>query len=41
MAKKKMFVTHEKAACELGYRPGPVDQALSRAVNWFRENGYC
>jgi dihydroflavonol-4-reductase len=41
MAKTKMFVTHEKAACELGYRPGPVDQALSRAVNWFRENGYC
>jgi dihydroflavonol-4-reductase len=35
MAKKKMFVTHEKAARELGYRPGPVDEALRRAVDWF------
>jgi dihydroflavonol-4-reductase len=35
MAKKKMFVTYEKAARELGYRPGPVDEALRRAVDWF------
>ncbi len=35
MAKKKMFVTHEKASRELGYAPGPVDEALRRAVEWF------
>lgn len=41
MARKKMFVSHAKAWRELGYDPGPVDQALSRAVQWFRANGYC
>jgi dihydroflavonol-4-reductase len=41
MARKKMFVTHGKAARELGFQAGPVDGALQRAVNWFRENGYC
>jgi dihydroflavonol-4-reductase len=39
MAKKKMFVTHAKAARELGYAPGPVDEALRRAVDWFRSWG--
>jgi dihydroflavonol-4-reductase len=41
MARKKMFVTHEKAARELGYTPCGVDGALARAVAWFRDNGYC
>jgi dihydroflavonol-4-reductase len=41
MARKKMFVTHRKAAEELGYRPAAVDDALKRAVDWFRGNGYC
>jgi dihydroflavonol-4-reductase len=41
MAKKKMFVSHAKAARELGFSPGPVDAALGRAVEWFRANGYC
>jgi dihydroflavonol-4-reductase len=36
MAKKKMWVTHEKARRELGFAPGPSDRALSRAVDWFR-----
>ncbi len=40
MAKKKMFVSHEKARRELGFEPGPVDAALLRAVDWFRANGY-
>ncbi len=40
MARKKMFVSHEKARRELGYTPSPVDGALVRAVAWFRENGY-
>jgi len=41
LASKKMFVTHEKASRELGYAPGGVDDALRRAVEWFRGNGYC
>ena len=36
MAKKKMWVTHEKARRELGFEPGPADTALARAVEWFR-----
>lgn len=41
MARKRMFVTHQRAARELGFAPGRVDTALERAVNWFRANGYC
>lgn len=41
MAKKKMFVSHDKAACDLGFAPGQVDRGLDRAVKWFRSNGYC
>jgi dihydroflavonol-4-reductase len=40
MARKRMFVTHEKARRELGFEPGPVDDAMRRAVDWFRANGY-
>jgi dihydroflavonol-4-reductase len=40
MAHRKMFVTHEKAARELGFLPVAVDGALERAVKWFRDNGY-
>ena len=40
MARKKMFVSCDKAKRELGYNPGPVDGALKRAVDWFRANGY-
>lgn len=40
MAKKKMWVRHEKAARELGYAPGPARRGLARAVEWFRANGY-
>jgi dihydroflavonol-4-reductase len=36
MAKKKMWVTHEKASRELGFRPGAADQALARSVAWFQ-----
>jgi dihydroflavonol-4-reductase len=35
MAKKKMWVSHEKARRELGYNPAPADTALARAVEWF------
>src|ERR1700691_1495739 len=41
MARKKMFVSHAKAARELGFLPAPVEGALRRAVEWFRANGYC
>jgi dihydroflavonol-4-reductase len=41
MARKKMFVSHAKAARELGFRPAPAEGALRRAVEWFRDNGYC
>ena len=41
MSRKKMWVSHDKAARELGYAPGPAVDALSRAVSWFRDNGYC
>lgn len=41
MARKKMFVSHRKAVRELGFSPGSADNALLRAVEWFRSNGYC
>ncbi len=40
MARKKMWVRHDKAAQELGYKPGPASLALARAVEWFKANGY-
>ena len=39
MARKKMWVTHEKASRELGFAPGPARQALARAVEWFQGAG--
>src|SRR6266496_1547770 len=41
MGRKKMFVTSAKAERELGWKLVPVDNALTRAVQWFRENGYA
>jgi len=41
MAKKKMFFSAEKARRQLGFQPRPVTEALSEAVAWFREWGYC
>jgi dihydroflavonol-4-reductase len=40
MAKKKMWVSHDKAVRELGFAPGSAQTALERAVEWFRMNGY-
>jgi dihydroflavonol-4-reductase len=39
MARKKMWVTHEKARRELGFEPAPAEVALRRAVDWFRGPG--
>jgi dihydroflavonol-4-reductase len=36
MARKKMFVSHEKAKRELGFDPSGVDEALKSALEWFR-----
>jgi len=41
MGRKKMFVSTAKSERELGWRAGPVDDALRRAVEWFRANGYA
>jgi dihydroflavonol-4-reductase len=41
MARKKMWVRHDKAAREWGYAPGTASVALRRAVDWFQANGYC
>ena len=35
MARKKMFVSHNKAKQELGFDPSGVDEALARALEWF------
>lgn len=40
MSRKKMWVSHEKASRELGFVPGPAENALQDAVRWFRDNGY-
>lgn len=40
MARKKMFVSCDKARRELGFNPSPVEGALEHAVEWFRANGY-
>jgi dihydroflavonol-4-reductase len=41
MGRKMMFVSSVKAERELGWRTVPVDGALRRSVQWFRENGYA
>jgi dihydroflavonol-4-reductase len=40
MGKKKMFASSGKAERELGWKIVLVDDALRRAVEWFRANGY-
>src|SRR5437899_7374253 len=41
MGRKKMFVSSAKAERELGWKHAPVDDALRRAADWFRANGYA
>lgn len=40
MARKKMWISREKATRELGFEPGPAEGALDRAAAWFEANGY-
>lgn len=39
MARRKMWVSQDKAKQRLGYTPSAVDGALQRAVDWFRARG--
>jgi dihydroflavonol-4-reductase len=41
MGRKKMFVSSARAEGELGWKCISVDDALRRAVDWFRANGYA
>lgn len=41
MGRKKMFVSSAKAEHELGWKMVSVDNALRRAAEWFRVNGYA
>jgi dihydroflavonol-4-reductase len=41
MGKKKMWAASDKAERELGWKTLPADNALRRAVEWFRSNGYA
>ena len=40
MARYHPYVRSDKAARELGFPVKPIDEALRKAVKWFRENGY-
>ncbi|MBV9676550.1 MAG: NAD-dependent epimerase/dehydratase family protein [Acidobacteriaceae bacterium] len=40
MARKRMFVSTDKAKRELSFQPRPVNEALGRAIGWFRANNY-
>ncbi|MBV9224608.1 MAG: NAD-dependent epimerase/dehydratase family protein [Acidobacteriaceae bacterium] len=40
MARKRMFVSTDKAKRELSFQPRPVNEALARAIGWFRANNY-
>jgi dihydroflavonol-4-reductase len=41
MGKKKMFASSAKAERELGWKIVPIEDAMRRAVEWFRANGYA
>ncbi|MBU5638664.1 NAD-dependent epimerase/dehydratase family protein [Geomonas sp. Red69] len=41
MAKKFMYFDSGKAQAELGLPQTPVEDALERAVKWFKDNGYA
>lgn len=40
MAQNGTYLSSEKAKAELGYAPGPVEPALERAYEWFKQNHY-
>jgi dihydroflavonol-4-reductase len=40
IAQHRMFVDYQRTQQELGFHPGPVKDALERAVRWYEANGY-
>jgi dihydroflavonol-4-reductase len=40
LARHKMWFDASRAVRELGLPQNPIEPALERAVNWFREHGY-
>jgi dihydroflavonol-4-reductase len=40
MSRERMFADSSKAAQELAFHPGPVRDALQRALQWYRDNRY-
>jgi dihydroflavonol-4-reductase len=40
MARERMFADSSKARRELDFHPGAVRDALTRAVEWYREHEY-
>jgi dihydroflavonol-4-reductase len=41
MGRLEMYSSSAKAAAELGYRSSSADDAIERAVRWYRDNGYA
>ena len=41
MGRLEMYSSSSKAAVELGYRPSSAEDAVERAVRWYREHGYA
>ncbi len=41
MGRLEMYSSSARAVAELGYRPSSADDAIDRAVRWYRENGYA
>jgi len=40
MSRESMYYDTSKAEIQLGYSPGPIDEAIRAAVRWFTDNGY-
>ncbi|HKV66205.1 MAG TPA: NAD-dependent epimerase/dehydratase family protein, partial [Rhodanobacteraceae bacterium] len=40
LARHKMYFSSRRAETELGWRARPAREALSDAIQWFRDNGY-
>ncbi len=40
MSRESMYYDTSKAKNQLGYAPGPIDDAIRAAVRWFTDNGY-
>ncbi len=41
MSKRKMFFDSSKAVRDLGLPQGSIEEALAKAVHWFRKHGYA